>query len=156
MTLLVSLARGIGSVPSLLPPVQIGSIAWVMSGPTVILHPHQCKRNQRLVHPGERTSITGKPVPENPRGEGVKCSASLKTQHGRFPPGRHCPATLFLAIRCAENIALQVGLAKIELALDVAAAFVDQLAAFQLPKNIFALGIDEHRLDLVIEIDQRV
>src|SRR5450432_1471317 len=79
MTLLVSFIRGIGSDPSLLPRLRIGSIAWVMSGPTVTLHPHQCKRNQRLVHLRERTSITGKPVPDNPRGEGVKFSASLKT-----------------------------------------------------------------------------
>ena len=77
MTLLVSFVRGIGSVPSLLPRVRIGSIAWVMSGPTVILHPHQSKQNQRLVHLRERTSITGKLVPDNPRGEGVRGSASL-------------------------------------------------------------------------------
>jgi hypothetical protein len=72
MTLLVSFVRGIGSVPSLLPQVQIGSIAWVTSGPTVTLHPRQSKGNQCLVHLRERTSITGKLVPDNLRGEGAR------------------------------------------------------------------------------------
>src|ERR1700730_4785169 len=53
------------------------------------------------------------------------------------------------------NIALQVSFAKIELPLDVTAAFVDQLAALQLPKYILALRIDEQRLDLIIQVDQR-
>src|ERR1700722_1962406 len=35
------------------------------------------------------------------------------------------------------------------------AGFVDQLAALQLSKNILALGIDEHCLDLVIEVAER-
>jgi len=30
------------------------------------------------------------------------------------------------------------------------AAFVDQLAAFQLPKNVPALRIDKQRLDLIV------
>src|SRR5947209_8574142 len=44
------LRAGHRAVPSLLPRTQIGSIAWVISGPTVTLHPHQSKRNQYIVY----------------------------------------------------------------------------------------------------------
>jgi hypothetical protein len=63
--------------------------------------------------------------------------------------------SLFVVIQRTWNIAQQFGLTQVEFAFDVTTGFVDQFAAFQLPKDVPALGVDQRRLDLLIEREQR-
>ena len=55
----------------------------------------------------------------------------------------------------AGDVAQQLRLPQVELALDVAARLVDQLTTLKLAEDVAALGVDEERLDLFLELDER-
>src|SRR6516162_11742730 len=63
----------------MLPALRIGSTAIEMTGPNVILRPHQRKRNQCIMNLQQSISIVGKHHPENLRGE-VCCTASYRSK----------------------------------------------------------------------------
>src|SRR6476661_1911101 len=71
MALLVNLMRGMEcTCPAVLPSCHIGSTANEMTGPNVILRPYRRKENQCVMNRQQSTSISGKPHPENHKGEG--------------------------------------------------------------------------------------
>ena len=86
---------------------------------------------------------------------GVSLPLDLHPVPPRHACGVDCrSAHSSLVIDRAGNVAQQCRLAQIELAFDVAAGFVDELAALELAEDVLALGVDEQTLDLVVQRDE--
>jgi hypothetical protein len=62
----------------------------------VILRPHRRKENQCIMNRQQSTSISGKPHPENHKGEGSKPSARRLVEQTTMPEG-YSRATAFTA-----------------------------------------------------------